>query len=396
MAFSSIAEEKPTSIGLVMRIVAERERLPAFCARGPLHGATCAAINVANSLVVLAAAFQGSSGAVLRGKSLEPSSPHGQGNALALAGGHNEASLEVKNVPGGMFHGGHRVPTAVLEIVRRASTAGVAVSEQELKELIADVQDVEQRLSALMKGQAAVLTSGGQASNGAAAGTGASGSSGSSGSSGGSGGSLPSNAASDPDRQEGTATGVPDFVVSGAVPDQLTTGVANSANSLAATSTASVIQGVSNGLGASGSDLGTVVTSSVRAGASGCTFTITRTLTEYIVDDPTQLPVAEDVSAIVNGTSASENLSANLKAIPSGVDGTALLDMALASPGAPGASASLPSSAAALAAAPEATLPPAPAEVVAQEASSVAPSAEPAAAAFAEGTTLYDRADRSL
>ncbi|KAF3349072.1 DNA repair protein rhp51 [Verticillium dahliae VDG2] len=310
--------------------------------------------NVANSLVVLAAAFQGSSGAVLRGKSLEPSSPHGQGNALALAGGHNEASLEVKNVPGGMFHGGHRVPTAVLEIVRRASTAGVAVSEQELKELIADVQDVEQRLSALMKGQAAVLTSGGQASNGAAAGTGA---------------------------QEGTATGVPDFVVSGAVPDQLTTGVANSANSLAATSTASVIQGVSNGLGASGSDLGKVVTSSVRAGASGCTFTITRTLTEYIVDDPTPLPVAEDVSAIVNGTSASENLSANLKAIPSGVDGTALLDMALASPGAPGASASLPSSAAALAAAPEATLPPAPAEVVAQEASSVAPSAEPAAAA---------------
>ncbi|KAG7135630.1 hypothetical protein HYQ45_006625 [Verticillium longisporum] len=298
-----------------MRIEAERERLPAFCARGPLHGATCAAINVANSLVVLAAAFQGSSGAVLRGKSLEPSSQHGQGNALALAGGQNDASLEARNVPGGMFHGGHRVPTAVLEIVRRTSTAGVAVPEQELKELIADVHDVEQRLSALMKGQAAALTPGGQVPDGAAAGTGSSGSS---------GGSLPADAASDPDKQEGTATGAPDFV----------------------------------------------------------------TLTEYIFDDPTPLPVAaslssdlEGLSVIVDDTSASENLSANLEAIPTGVDDTALLGMALASPGAPEASASLPSSAAALEAAPEATLPPAPAEVVAQEARSVAPGAEPAAAA---------------
>ncbi|KAL9946013.1 hypothetical protein D7B24_007556 [Verticillium nonalfalfae] len=335
--------------------------------------------NVANSLVVLAAAFQVSSGAVLRGKSLEPSSQHGQGNALALAGGQNDASLEAKDVPGGMFHGGHRVPTAVLEIVRRASTSGVAVSEQELKELIADVQDVEQRLSALMKGQAAALTSGGQVPDGAAAGTGSSGSS---------GGSLPADAASDPDTQEGTATGAPDIVVSGPVPDQLMTGVANSANSLAATSTASVIQGVDNGLGASGRDFETVVTSSVRAGASGCTLTITQTLTEYIFDDPTPLPAAaplssglEDVSALVDDLSASENLSANLEAMPTGVDDTALLDMALASPGAPEASASLPSSAAALEAAPEATLPPAPAEVVAQEARSVAPSAEPAAAA---------------
>ncbi|KAM0281570.1 hypothetical protein ACHAQH_003439 [Verticillium albo-atrum] len=342
--------------------------------------------NVANSLVVLAAAFQGSSGAVLRGRSLEPSPQPDLPNVLALAARPNEPSHVGKDVLNSMFHGGHRVPTEVLEIVRRASSAGVAVSEEELMQLIQDVQDVEQRLSALMKSKAPELSPNDEIPEGAAEDTEASAEVPSEAP--GSSDSLPPGAAVDPDTEEGTATAAPDFVVSGPIPDQLITSVVNSADPLAPAPTRSAIQEVDDGLGEGADDLETVVTSSVLAGGSGCTLTITQTFTEFIFDGPSTLETAtplpsdlEDFPMVVDDASAPSDLPADLEDFPTAVDDATAADNELVPLGAAEASASLPPSAAVLpeAAAPAVTEPPAPAEVAGQEASSAAPSADPAA-----------------